>query len=466
MSGPSKHRPAPDSAAATPGAAVAGDTIAAIATAAGRSALATVRISGAQSMAIAAACVAPWPLEPRVATVCAIRDPATGALADHGVVTFYAAPRSFTGEDCVEVSTHGGAAAPAAVLSAFLRSGARQARPGEFTRRAVLHGKLDLLQAEAVGDLIDAQSTRARQAALAQLSGALSLRLSTLRDALLELEGLLAYDIDFPSEDDGPIARDRVVAAADAIVQEVRRVRATLPAAHLGRDGIVVVLAGVPNAGKSSLYNALLGEVRAIVTDHPGTTRDALESLVDADPYPWRLIDTAGLRGTSDAVEQLGVEVSQRWLARADVALVCGASPADRAAALAAIQPRSGATVIRVHTMCDRHAPGDGADVSVSAVTGEGLDALRAAIRAAALERHPLPADDAPVITRARHDAALAVAESEIEAFVVAWDRGSLPTPVAATHVRAAVTALEELVGGVDVEDVLSRVFSRFCVGK
>jgi tRNA modification GTPase len=445
----------------------ADDTIVAVATAPGRGAVAIVRLSGRDAFDIASRCVTPWPLAPRIATLVSVRNPVTDAPADRALATAFPAPRSFTGEHTVEVSTHGGAVAPALVVSALVAAGARPALPGEFTRRALLHGKLDLLQAEALGDLIDAPSGFAHAAALTQLSGALTTRVTMLRESIIELEALLAYDIDFPDEDDGPIAPARIATAASAARDEIALLLDTLPAARVGREGAVVVLAGVPNAGKSSLFNALLGEARAIVTEHAGTTRDAIDALVEAEPYPWRLVDTAGLRDASDPVERLGVEVSERWLARADVVLACGASRKDRAAAADAILQRSNAAVLRVCTMADTAADNaPDADVSVSAVTGLGLHALRARIARALEARYPRPPADVPLITRARHAASLETARVELEAFLDAWQQRGVPATVAAVHVRAAVSALDELIGGVSADDVLARVFERFCVGK
>jgi tRNA modification GTPase len=424
-------------------------------------------VSGPGAFAIAARCVSPWPLEPRAATLVTVRAADGDGIADRALATAFPAPRSFTGEDTVEISTHGGAVAPALVVAALVRAGARPAQPGEFTRRALLHGKLDLVQAEALGDLIDAPTGFAHAAALAQLSGALSTRLAALRHSILELEALLAYDIDFPGEDDGPIDARRISAAASSVIGDIDQLLSTLPAARVGREGAVVVLAGVPNAGKSSLFNALLGEARAIVTEQAGTTRDAIDALIEATPYPLRLVDTAGLREATDRVEQLGVEVSAQWLARADVVLVCGASETDRAAASAAIAERSRAVAVQVHTMVDRSAAGgSGADVAVSATTGAGLDALRAAIARAVAMQYPRPPANVPLVTRERHAAALAVAREEMLAFAEAWSAAQLPATVAAVHVRAAAGALDALIGAVDVEDVLARVFERFCVGK
>ncbi len=460
MSGQKTPPRKPDDAAAF------SDTIAAVATAPGRSAVATIRVSGSAAFAIGAACIAPWPLTPRRATLVTLQAHDTHEKIDHALATIFPAPRSFTGEDVLEVSTHGGAIAPANVLRAFVRAGARPAEPGEFTRRALLQGKIDLIQAEALGDLIDAPTSFVHRAALGHLSGALTRRITDIREALLELEALLAYDIDFPEEDEGPVAPERIARAAASARLEIDTLLQTLPAARIAREGAVVVLAGLPNTGKSSLFNALIGEERAIVTEHAGTTRDAIDVLIESEPYAFRLVDTAGLRETADVIERLGVEVSTRWLGRADVVLVCGPTPESRHATMAAIGETQ-AMVLRVQTMQDvtRQAIND-ADVAVSAPSGEGVDVLRSLLARTLVARYPLPAAQTPIILRARHEVALTLAREELDAFSSAWSAGRLPATVAAIHVRAAISALDGLIGAIDIEDVLSRLFERFCVGK
>lgn len=442
--------------------ALVGDTIAAIATAPGRGAVAIVRLSGPDAASIAAQCVVPWPVAPRVVTRATVRRD-DGALVDDGLVTWFPAPHSFTGDDTVEFAGHGGMTAPPAVLAAFVRAGARPALAGEFTRRAVLHGKLDLLQAEALGDVIDAPTGAVQRAATAQLSGALSQRIAGVRESLLDLEALLAYDIDFPMEDDGPVARERITAAVDESRAALTALLATVPVARVAREGAVVVLAGAPNTGKSSLFNALLGEQRALVTAIAGTTRDAIDAVVEAEPYPWRLVDTAGWRDTDDELERLGIEVSAHWLARADIVLLCGASAAERALVHEAIRARTNAALVRVHTKADQ-SDTDGDAVAVSAREGTGLPVLRSAISAALAARYPVPS--LPLVLQARQAAALEHASAELDAFRDVWIADAIPATVAAVHVRAAVLALDEMIGAVDTEDVLGRVFARFCVGK
>lgn len=462
------------------------DTIVAIATAPGRGAIALVRLSGTRAMETAARVCTPMPTAPRTAVLATMHEADdTEQVIDHGLVTHFDAPHSYTGENVVEFAVHGGALVSTLLVAACVSAGARPALPGEFTERAVLHGKMDLVQAEAVADIIDARSRAAHRSAVRQLDGALSKRLTSMREALLQVDALLAYEIDFPEEDEAAPSRARVIAACDDAMAQVDRLLATLPAAALGREGALVVLAGPPNAGKSSLLNALVGESRVLVSEIPGTTRDAVEVLVDDTPYPLRLVDTAGLRASGDTLERLGIEVSERYVARANVVLACAEGEAALMTTVDLVRGLTVGAVVPVLTKADastdstrRHGEerrateaaleGDVAAglVRVSALTGEGLDALRGAIRTAVLARVATPDDSTPIVTRARHEAGLRRAGDELRLFREAWAQGALPAPVAATHLRAAVTALEELIGAVDVEDVLERVFRSFCVGK
>ena len=451
--------------------AIAGgrDTIAAIATAPGRGAIALVRVSGPAAENVAGRLVDPWPTTPRVATLATIRDPERGTVIDRALVTRFERGRSFTGEPLVEISTHGGPVSSALVLAAAIAAGARQALPGEFTRRAVINGKLTLAQGEAIGDIIDATSRSAHRIALEALDGGLVRRVLALRDALIEVEALIAYDIDFPEEDDGPIAPERIARSAAAAGAQLDALIATAPAGELVRNGALVVLAGMPNAGKSSLFNALLGDARALVTPIAGTTRDAIEAVIDAPGWPLRLVDTAGLRESADTIEQLGIEVSERYLARAQVVLACGERAADVEATTARIAAITTAPTIGVLTKAD--LPDGGVPlpprlVRVSAETGAGLGELLARIEEVLDGAFTAAAPDTPVVTRARHLASLRAAREELREFGERWATGELPAPVIAVHLRAAVAALEELVGVVDTEDVLDRVFRSFCVGK
>jgi tRNA modification GTPase len=411
----------------------------------------------------------------RVATLARISDPVDGSRLDEAVVVRYEGVASPTGEDLVEVSCHGGRLVPALVLQACLDAGCRLAEPGEFTKRAYLHGKLDLIQAEAVADLVLARSRAMHRAAVAQLERGLSDRLAALRDALVHLEALLAHHIDFPEEDDPPVPLQAIVAEAAAVTEKLRELLGTAPEGTLLRDGALAVLAGRPNAGKSSLYNALLGEDRAIVTDDPGTTRDALETPVQMEGYPFRLVDTAGLRDSGDRVERMGVEVARRYLRRADVVVYCSEAGsslgADEKRFLGEV-PR--APVVKVETKGDlaRGKAGDGEDgvrfaavVRVSVKDGSGLGELRDALARLVYGGLLRADEDVPVVTRRRHARGLEAAHREVTRFIGALSEG-IPPEVAATHLAAAESALEELVGRVSEEDVLAAVFSEFCVGK
>ena len=445
------------------------DTIVARATADGRGAIAVIRLSGPRAVAIARALGASAAgTRPREAQRVRLQHPLTQAPIDDALVTTFVAPHSFTGEDVVEFSTHGGRVASSLVVSACVAAGARLALAGEFTRRAVVNGKMDVLQAEAIGDLIDARTSAMQRQALAQLDGGLSRRLLALRDDVIHLEALLAYDIDFPEEDDGPIDPVRVTHAATAVLRAIDQLLGTVPRATMLRDGALVVIAGPPNAGKSSLFNALLGEARALVTPIAGTTRDAIDAVLDRAPVPLRLVDTAGLRHTSDTLERLGIEVSERYLAQARVILACGDNGDDIARTTDVVRALSSAPVIGVYTKSDRAIAGvvpDPAWCAVSAESGEGLAALLVRIdHAVALDA--TGGDDDVLVTRERHQRGLREARDECAAFLDGWQSGALPATVAAVHLHSARDALSALVGAIGTEDILDRVFADFCIGK
>lgn len=454
------------------------DTIAALATAEGRSAIAVVRLSGESAFQIAENLVRPWPLAPRVAALCRVLDPEDGSLVDHLMVSCFPAPRSYTGEDTVEFSSHGGYVVPEALLSALLRGGARQAHAGEFTRRAVLNGKLDLVQAEAVGDLIDASSDSMRRLVLHQLDGGLSRQIDALRDQLLNVEALLAYDIDFPEEDHGPLNRDRVAKAASAVAASLKALLDTAPATELVREGAIVVIAGRPNVGKSSLFNALIGESRAIVTDIPGTTRDAIEARVQLGEWPVRIVDTAGLRATDEVVERLGIEVSERYLANAHVVITCDDNALNLPQSVASVQTLTSAPVVPVLTKSDMTPGPDTAPIGaaelgnaehpvrVSAHARVGIEAIASYVARVLRTHYGAIPVARPALTRVRQRLAVEKARAELAEFQALWTADALPAAIAAVHVRAAVGALDDVIGAVDTEDILGRLFSTFCIGK
>ena len=388
--------------------------------------------------------------------------PETREPVDDCLAACFPAPHSYTGDDLVEISTHGGLVVPAAALAALVAAGARPATPGEFTRRAVLSGKMDLLQAEATADLIDAGSPVQRRRALQQLERGLSGRLGGLRSEILELEALIAYDIDFPEEDEGPVSETTVRRAWCVVRDRIADLLKTAPEGERLREGALLVIAGRPNVGKSSLFNALLGTERAIVTEIPGTTRDAIEAHAVIEGFPFRIVDTAGLRDSGERIEQLGIEVSKKYLAAADLVLFCEErDDPSRAAFLAQVI----APVVVVRTKADRPSGRPAVGPSVSAVTGQGMTELRRRLAEVAFGKLLALGDVEPVVTRARHRTALERALAELEAFWSARMAG-VDAAATATHLRAAVLALDELIGAVTPDDVLDRVFAAFCVGK
>lgn len=478
------------------------DTIAAISTAPGRAGIAVVRISGPAARDVARR-MGVEDLEPRVVRLSVVRHPDGGDL-DRALVTWFPAPGSFTGDDVVEISGHGGSLVPALVLEAAHAAGARAAEPGEFTRRAYLNGKLDLVQAEATLDLIDATGEVHHRAALFQLEGGLSARVTALRTGVVGLQALLAYDIDFPEEDDGPVPRERILEAAGELAADLEALVCHAPEGERLAEGAVVVLAGAPNVGKSSIFNSLLGSERAIVTEIPGTTRDAIEAATTVEGFPFRLVDTAGMRDTREPVERMGIEVARRSVSRADIVLLCvetGHEPGAAERELGREAAAAGARVLHVRTKADLgpdgvvagsgrtpeetpkapatakphvsadptasggDGPGSAAEpIQVSVRTADGLAALRDALvetSFAGLRASREPA----LVTRKRHTRALGRALEEIGRFRETFGRGH-PAEIAGTHLEEAARALEELIGITDVEDVLDAIFRSFCVGK
>lgn len=439
------------------------DLICALATPPGRGAIAVVRLSGPGALE-AARRVLRWEPEQtpqaRHAYLATLHE-ADGTPFDQALVTFFPGPGSYTGEDLVEFSGHGGSLAVAQLLAALDAAGARPAVAGEFTWRAVRNGKLDLIQAEAVGDLVGATTRAQGRAALRQLEGGLSHRVASLRDQLVETLALLSYDIDFPEEDDGPVDRATLSASLGSTRAAVEALLRTAAVGERVRSGALVVLAGRPNAGKSSLFNAMLGQERALVTEIPGTTRDTIEADLDLDGWPVRLADTAGLRSSDDRIERMGIEVSRRYLAAADLVLLCvesGLAPTEEELALGD-QPQT----LVVRTKSDHGGGGPG--LGVSATTGWGLDTLQRAIvdfLFGDVDRGPATE---PLVTRERHRHGLEAAQAALSE-AIAEIRPEGEAVLAAHHVRRAVTALEDLIGVVDVDEVLGKIFATFCVGK
>ncbi|HEX9395169.1 MAG TPA: tRNA uridine-5-carboxymethylaminomethyl(34) synthesis GTPase MnmE [Burkholderiales bacterium] len=424
------------------------DTIAAIATPPGRGGIGIVRLSGPRVAEIAAKILGQVP-EPRRAVYCKFLD------VDAGLALYFPAPHSYTGEAVLELQGHGGPVVMQALLTACLDAGARLAEPGEFTRRAFLEGRLDLAQAEAVADLIDAASREAARSALRSLGGEFSAAIGALVARLTELRALVEATLDFPEEEVDRLHRDaaaaRLVEVRAALDEVLRRSRQ----GSLLRSGIHVVLAGRPNVGKSSLLNRLAGEERAIVTAVPGTTRDALRESIQIDGVPLVIVDTAGLRNATDEVERLGVERTQREVEHADLVLeVLDASRENARIAVSAAH-------IAVYNKIDlkpAFIPPVGA-VAVSAKTGEGMDRLRQAILGAAGWSST---GESTFLARERHLRALESARGHLATAAAELARVEL----FAEELRLAQEVLGAVTGEFTADDLLGEIFSRFCIGK
>ncbi len=449
------------------------ETVAAIATPPGQGAVAIVRVSGPDALAVGGRVfrkrgatghgeAVVGALAPRVQHFGQIWE--EGALVDEVLLTVFPGPASFTGEDVVEIGCHGGGLVTRRVLEAVLRAGAGAAGPGEFTRRAFLNGKLDLTQAEAIMDVVLAQSDLALRAAARQLGGSLGERVRGLQSQLLDLLAHLEAYIDFPEEDIAPETGSQMQARMGLVRGELEKLLATARHGRVLRTGVRTVLSGAPNAGKSSLLNRLLGYERAIVSPFPGTTRDTLEEVVMLRGWSLRLVDTAGLREGGDALEQLGMERTRLQLEDADLILQVsdGQKPPEPPAA--AQDPR----VLHVLNKVDLGEHSGWATteaVRVSCLTGEGMEALEEAI-VDTLQAGLGPADAGDeVAINARHQdcvrRSLAFLRAAEEALA-----GGIPPEFIAEELRASLGALGEVVGRTDNEDLLGRIFSSFCIGK
>lgn len=422
------------------------DTICALSSGRPPAAIAIVRISGEGAHAAATAIAGELP-PARHAAVRELRDTDGGELLDEALVLRFDGPASATGEDLVEFHCHGGRAVVDAVLGAIARFGPRVAEPGEFTRRAFENGRIDLTQAEGLADLIEAETESQRRAALLMAEGGLSMQIEAWQQRLLELSARAEAAIDFVDEDsvdsDPALARDCEALAAE-LGEWLER-----PRAEPLRDGIRIVLAGPPNAGKSSLLNALAGQERAIVTDMPGTTRDHIEVSLSLAGVPLVLTDTAGLRASEELVEQIGVQRSRQLIEVADI-LVWMGKPAE-----APDHPR----LVRLHARCDlaERGPAPNGSLAVSAHTGEGLPRLVECLVEAA--RQLLPIEGQLALNRRQADCVG-------QAYAALQHTDASDLPIFAEGLRAARAAFDRLTGRAGVEDVLDALFGRFCLGK
>jgi tRNA modification GTPase len=441
-----------------------GETIAAIATAAGRGGIGVVRVSGRNlgSFSKALCGVVPEPRRARFTRFLAN----DGAALDEGLLLFFPAPHSFTGEDVLELQGHGGPVVMRMLLARCIELGARLAEPGEFSRRAFLNGRMDLAQAEAVADLIEATTEQAARSAVRSLGGEFSRRIGLLRDEVIDLRMLVEATLDFPEEEIDFLVRARAFERLESISGHLEGVLRTARQGALLRDGLRVVLAGRPNVGKSSLLNALAGDDRAIVTDIAGTTRDVLRETIQIEGVPLHIIDTAGLRDTDDPVERIGVSRSWHEIANADVVVLLTDSDelsdtAEDDARIPSELPR-----VRVINKIDlsgqpvrRGVIGGVPTIWLSARNGDGLDLFRAELLSIAGWQS---SGEDVFIARERHVNALRHAA----AHVGAARAQSAVLELFAEELRLAHDALGEITGEFTSDDLLGVIFSRFCIGK
>ena len=451
------------------------DTIVALSTPPGRSGIGVIRLSGQSSLDITRQLLrdAEFAPEPNRTLLKNLREPETDDVLDQALITFFKAPHSFTGEDVVELSCHGSPVLLRRLLDLLLSQGARAAGPGEFTLRAVANGRLNLSQAEAIRDLINAQTGAAVHQAARQLRGELSARLQPLKDSLLEIIVLLESSIEFVEDDLPQVALDRLSANLSVLIKSLELLAATFREGHLLRDGLKVTLAGRPNVGKSSVFNSLLSMDRAIVTDIPGTTRDSLSEVVSLQGIPVLLTDTAGVRASEDKIENMGVERSRRAMADADLLVVVldGSQPltAEDRQILAEVEDTTHLIALNKKDLAafDGHEAREKKSqiriVDVSAKTGEGLNELRDAILApfATRDAH----DTGLLITDARHFDLLERARAALlSSGALIEERASEEIVLVGLH--DALRFLGEITGETTPDDILSRIFATFCIGK
>ncbi|MHB8886514.1 MAG: tRNA uridine-5-carboxymethylaminomethyl(34) synthesis GTPase MnmE [Methylovirgula sp.] len=441
------------------------ETIFALSSGFGRAGIAVLRLSGPAVRTILLGMIGRVP-EPRRATLARFKDPASGEVLDQGLVLFFAAPASETGEDCAEFHCHGGPAIVAAMLRAFAGFAAtRLAEPGEFAKRAFENGKLDLVEIEGLADLVEAETQAQRRQALRQMQGELSRKADAWRKDLLAASALIEAEIDFGDEADvSSLARQQVLGIISGLIAQLRDAFAAGKAGERLREGLTVVIAGPPNAGKSTLLNALARRDVAIVSAIPGTTRDAIEVHLDLSGLPLTLIDTAGLRESEDPIERIGIARTRAKAAVAD--LILWLSEAGAPEAPAGFEEPSEVWPVFTKTDVSQGSPeAFGAAVpdglAISATTGENMDLLL--IRLTAFAQDATGGGEGALITRERHRRAMNAALAALER---AHDAHLGAPELLAEDLRGAMSALESLIGKIDVEEVLGEIFSRFCIGK
>jgi len=458
------------------------DTISAVSTPRGEGGIGIVRLSGPSSLSILDRIFLPYNHQINVPGIVThtltyghIVDPDTGNRLDEVLVAVMKAPRTYTREDVVEVNCHGGSVPLSKVLELTLRMGARLAEPGEFTRRAFLNGRIDLAQAEAVADIIRAKTDLSLKVAVSQLEGRLSEEINRIRDELIELLAAVEASIDFPSEELDFLRSEDIAKQIGAVLERLDSLLATADEGKVITEGLRGVIVGRPNVGKSSLFNALLKEKRAIVTSIPGTTRDTIEEFINLDGVPLKLTDTAGLRQADDVIEIESMERTRMHLDNADLLLlVMDASEPltdDDKELLAMVRDNKTVIVLNKIDLPQylrgeeiRKMTPDNPVVEISAVEETGLDRLRSAIRDLAIHKGTV-SEEAVFVTRVRHKVALESAKESLQ-YALESAKKDMPPELIAVDLRGSLKNLGEVVGETASEEILDQIFSRFCIGK
>ena len=446
------------------------EPIVAIATPYGEGAIGIIRLSGKNVLDIVKKFFkTKGQIKPRYAHFGKLYDE-EGEELDEGILIYYKAPNSYTGEDLVELNLHGNPRILKRALEVFLKAGVRLAEPGEFTKRAFLNGKLDLTQAEAVAELISAKTELARKVALKQLQGELSRYIRPLRESLLELLAYIEADIEFDEEDIPTLTKEQVLEMVERVTKGIKELLKTAKTGKFIREGIKLAIVGRPNVGKSSLFNALLKEERAIVTDIAGTTRDYIEETLQIREIPVKLIDTAGIRETEDVVEKIGVERSKQKIEEADLILfVVDASSKITDKDLKIYEEIKNKEHIIVANKIDLGIKADleifkgKSIIKVSALKGEGLENLSEEI----LKKIGLQLDESVnIYVSVRHETLLKKAKEVLEKFKEEYKIREISPEIAMLDLREAADYLGEILGEITTEDVLGKIFSTFCIGK
>jgi len=455
------------------------DTIAAIATPVGLGGIGIIKISGPRSSEIAAQLFRPRnaspPFKSHYLHYGEIVDPDKKHVVDEVLLSLMAKPRSYTGEDVVEINCHGGHLVLKEVLEIVLRAGARPAEPGEFTSRAFINGRIDLTQAEAVIDLIESQTPLSLKLASSQLKGALSQEINALKEELLDMLALLEAAIDFPEEDIEFVSSSRLASQADRLVSRIEKLLNSYAEGRLYREGVSTIIAGKPNVGKSSLFNVLLGEERTIVTPLPGTTRDFVEEIIVVDGIPLKVVDTAGLGHPADRIEEEGVRRTKDKLDRADLVLLVIDNSAELdeqdEVLLSSIRGKRGVVVLNKIDLPGKASLDKIKDflpatqiVSTSSLHKTGFEKLKEVV-ASTLITHARLQPSTPVISNLRHKLIL---EKTLKLTFSAREglQKSIPPEFVASDLQTALHHLGEITGQTTPEEVLEQIFSRFCVGK